>query len=1044
MAESKPIQGDQLIAADWLTDKIKAGEELLHVLKQTETTIKSINKATTAKLQASKGTSSKDLKEQNALINESTKQRQVLVALEAKQIQIETQLAKAKKAAADFDKKKLMDDEKALKKIEQMNSAYATAQKRLTALKNEYRDLAVAGKGADKYTQDLLKEITLLDTELKEVDASMGVFTREVGNYKNAVKDALSETDAFSAGFSKLDAQSQAVITGLNGIIKQLKGVEAAQDNAAAGSKRLSTALKITGIGLILTALASLASFFNSSREGAKEFDIMMNRVSATIDIALRGLIAYGKGLILTFKALGNEIRGAFSVGQKSADYYAKAAEQSAEATELFAHAFDNAVDNIDKQIDALDRLTDKIYEYEDQINQLQIIQKKAMMDEEDYNEIRNNSNRTLNEINEALEQSIIAREKAARAQKGIADRELEIAQLQIERDFVKTGLMQSEIDLIRQNGVEWFLNSKYTLKASSDSINALKEKYLATLEANDALDDLNRQEAERIMATNQAQITAEIELIRSKKLGADGQIQILKDLVADEKIQLEKREQSFLDLSKAQEEGLAEEIRLLTQYKNIAGDLVLSEAEILDLINEKDQVRLANRLTELRQTKLSEEQYIELSKVILEAQNNEVDREKILKKLQEERIQRQEKILQLERETVIIEQQSVLEEIQNIEEQRQQIYADSNTQILQQNNVFNKQLLAQNQQAADQYELLLKEEYKQRQFLADKQYEIDRTNIENSVTDEFLRNAQLEKLQAQYNANRAKLEQEYTEKSEAFKTKRFQDDIIRENRRTQVIVENLQKTTAAVQEELDRRQQIQNDQRQRELDQIERAIDKQRDLAQRGQDNQLAFEEKQREKALLAQQDAERRAAREKENLQLAEALLNAYNARLQQPNANPSLAAVQALSDVLLFKGLAKGLVQFAAEGNDRVQGPGTRTSDSIPFMLSKDEGVVHAEANMGNPGVVAALNAGTFNDMYMPRHDLSAEVPASGVRQIQVAAMMQKNRDSEIVALLTEIKNLPRDNWNWDEHDNAVQTRIERGMKHVIKHVKSKPKI
>lgn len=45
--------------------------------------------------------------------------------------------------------------------------------------------------------------------------------------------------------------------------------------------------------------------------------------------------------------------------------------------------------------------------------------------------------------------------------------------------------------------------------------------------------------------------------------------------------------------------------------------------------------------------------------------------------------------------------------------------------------------------------------------------------------------------------------------------------------------------------------------------------------------------------------------------------------------------------------------------ARGTSYVQGPGTETSDSIPAMLSKGEGVVNAKANRMFPGVVGAMN-------------------------------------------------------------------------------------
>lgn len=56
--------------------------------------------------------------------------------------------------------------------------------------------------------------------------------------------------------------------------------------------------------------------------------------------------------------------------------------------------------------------------------------------------------------------------------------------------------------------------------------------------------------------------------------------------------------------------------------------------------------------------------------------------------------------------------------------------------------------------------------------------------------------------------------------------------------------------------------------------------------------------------------------------------------------------------------------------AKGTSFVQGPGTETSDSIPAMLSRGEGVVTAKANRKYPGLVQYMNdtaEGLYNPLY-----------------------------------------------------------------------------
>jgi hypothetical protein len=74
--------------------------------------------------------------------------------------------------------------------------------------------------------------------------------------------------------------------------------------------------------------------------------------------------------------------------------------------------------------------------------------------------------------------------------------------------------------------------------------------------------------------------------------------------------------------------------------------------------------------------------------------------------------------------------------------------------------------------------------------------------------------------------------------------------------------------------------------------------------------------------------------------------------------------------------------------ARGTSYVQGPGTTTSDSVPAMLSKGEGVVNAKANSMFPGVVGAMNDASVG-IWSP---LMSMLRNSGGAPAQVASPMQ----------------------------------------------------
>lgn len=75
---------------------------------------------------------------------------------------------------------------------EQINlgNAYDQQSAKLNNLRRAYKDLAVQNKQNSAEAQELLAEITRLDGELKTIDATVGQFQRNVGNYAGAFSNA--------------------------------------------------------------------------------------------------------------------------------------------------------------------------------------------------------------------------------------------------------------------------------------------------------------------------------------------------------------------------------------------------------------------------------------------------------------------------------------------------------------------------------------------------------------------------------------------------------------------------------------------------------------------------------------------------------------------------------------------------------------------------------------------------------------------------------------------------------------------------------------
>ena len=349
--------------------------------------------------------------------------------------------------------------------------------------------------------------------------------------------------------------------------------------------------------------------------------------------------------------------------------------------------------------------------------------------------------------------------------------------------------------------------------------------------------------------------------------------------------------------------------------------------------------------------------------------------------------------------------------EIDKINERYEKILAeqDKNIAAIQKISLDNK----------DYNLFLLEEQYNEEKKLGDKANKQKLDDLQKQILEE-------KKLLIQ---KRADIEKEGKNIAEQEAIQNKADIDIKKLRAEKQAEDNLKLNTKLNEEitrllliEIDKRSKKEQDAFDRDLKKRAETIDIQRKLAEDGLDNQLAFEEAQRDKAELKKREAEEKAQKEKEITQLVDAYFNALNARLQTKGTNPSTAAALALSDVLLAKGISKGIAQVAKDGNEDVQplnGVGGQIGvDDIPFMLTRNEAVVTREANMKHKGVVKSLNDGTFEQKF-------------------------QNKDNEkMITLLEEIKNKPVQQVNVEGITAIIESVYSNNRTDIIKHV-IKPK-
>ena len=1004
MAESDVIKSEQLIEKGIFTDAKKEAKELntaIEALTLSFSELVKIQKDGLANIKKIGGaTDAKSLKATQEELNKVTEARKKAQEVDKVRLEFTKKFeAQRKKEFDDFQKQKKNSDEyiKA-QAIQALTDKARIARLKATAIL-ENQQIGLEQKLLATNTLLRLDRAALVRTDINygeqlkrinaELDANNELIKNNsdkqkqqslnVGNYSESVQDALEKTGLFGGVIGKVTQ----FVELYEASIVVLTGAEKANTVAT----EVNAEAHVANTAAIKTEEAATQKLSLAKRA--------FNAITSPAGIA----IAAGAAIFALTKYIAG-INKAFSdffglLGAKLQDLVATGSEF--EKLKILTIAYRDSINRLNQELQILqDNEGDLLAVYNDSTLALGI-RKKAL---QDY---------TI--------AAIEAKEKAVE----IAQQELDIANQEVKAQESLIGAGKGQAD------------AEFYTKQSE----AIQKLY----DANDKLNDFKNIEIPKMnRQTFDEEIINDIELIRSKKLGADSQIETLRTQINDENTLLAERRKALDDFTKAQQQAQDEETKLLEKFG-------LKKAEIDDLIATKDAVALAKKIKALENIRLNEAEQAELAKVVLEVQKSELERKALGNKLDEKEIANKKELLRLTDELNQVQLQRKVDESEQALKEQQLKTQQRQDESLASFNLFSrkKQKIAENQ--------IEKEVELEKQLLADQQAALTAKNKK-----------ELDDIQAQMDAGTKEIEiglaerklveeknrteqdritaksTELVKKAEEEKAK-YQKKLTRE--RTVDTLKNINEVTAAFEQELDKRNALESKQADRAISKQESTIDKQRNLAERGLSNTLAFEEQKREEMELANREREERNARVQEALQLAQTFNAFLQAALKQTPAPTGVQAItQATTNTFLAKGIAKGLVQFAADGNNMIEGAGTTTSDSIPFMLSKKEAVVKARENIKHNDAVVDLNAGVFGKKWMPIADLDEVKQKSTAQNIASSLAIQNN--NEIKQLLADIKNKPVQMVNVDQLGQLVETVYKEGVKKVTTHAKSRPRV
>lgn len=941
-------------------------------------------------------------------INDETKKANDLYLLSAKvkkaEAQANTELERQRKAKAQADKAEIETNKKKADSIKKEKDAYGQLSAELSKLKREAKNLGaemIALEKAGKKDTDQFRALAsqyiiaknnaaALDKKVKDLDSTVGDNQRNVGNYKQSIKDAANELGLFGGETQKVANIFKIWIQALRTSKAETEANAFATDAAAVASskwgkaiKAVGTSFKAIGITALIGILGSIAASFKTTETGIVKFEAVMNSLGSIIKVFIGRLGQFGSGLVDYFPALFKDIsNGAINAKNKIAEFFGatKQAELStnntAEALEKMKHAFDGVSDAIKKTVDlefelaALRRQNRK-----DNLKDAELIRKYAS-EVEILNQIADDQTLSFQEREDAANKSLEASKKSTEAE--IRQRRRAVAEAQKELDIRK-------------------LQNEDTLDAQEKLAEAL-----------DALDDAETKKDIQRLQGEQRRRT-----IRIKQL--TNQIQLIEQTFDKEK---ELRDKDIADAEKTfkQRQQLIDDLDALSKEKyekevSRVSDAVGKRIDANELMMISDEEALAAKIKSFKLGDKAED-------LLLKAITN--------RKAEIKGIVDQNKDLNKSVIEDLKKQKEAENDLRNEKIRGLQITLDNELKAAGKNIALQKEILAKTSQLKRD-KLKADAEFEKKKVTDDKtlSYELQAKKI--LVIDEKLKNDLLEN------------EYDYNDKLKVLRKEQLKQALAVANQITDGIADGLNK-----------RSEIEQQADQRDIDIRKRTIEIQTQLAAQGQDNvlaeSLAAADRAEEKKLA---DA-KRAQEQQANIELTKIFFNALDKAMEK-DGNPILAFGEALGEVglaktiisrLLSGGFYEGTESLSADGKNVVRLPG-EGKDNLLIRAHEGERIMGVEdskaiAGLSNKEVKDAALMYMNNDferLYIPNYN-AANTTTTVIKQDNGLAALANVFAQKIDSLERTIENKPVQQITLGSRMGEYEEQIQRKGITIIK--------
>lgn len=637
-------------------------------------------------------------------------------------------------------------------------------------------------------------------------------------------------------------------------------------------------------------------------------------------------------------------------------------------------------------------------------------------LDEEDFREISNDTTIGFKERNIALNKSIELSKQRTK---------LAVESARIELDVINKQVAAAN------SGIK---------KASPEILDKQAEAQKKLNEALDQQNDVVRESAELLRKRNVEEATAAVELLRSKKLSYGEQQAILEDQLKDERRQLEDRRKINKELLLNQNETTKEEIKLFKEKTGIQFD----ENKLL---NETDQIKLANQLKSIKQTDeegklvgIGEEAIQTLAKIVKEYQENRIKNAQNIKVLDEEEIKRNERLAQIQKERTIQQLQDKVGDTQKLADDRTTVYEDTNEKILKEENLFNGKMDKLRKIQFDLMEAAIIQNAEAQKELLQAQADADIQRVNDSIKDEKIKAAEIKKINEKLAIDLANVEDEERKKEREINKQKLEDEKKLNQERVKLAAERTDSIVGKVDEALDKRSQKNIDRINKEQEAQEKALERAQDRAERGLSNDLELQQRkaaelEARKAEQAKKDARR------EKLTTFYNLLSGYakeNAQTALFKAGRDMAESEIIALAFAEKG---GIIGDITDKTLLKNGTLSKTHKSGDRLVvaSPNEGMLN-ETQINNLGGKQAF----YDLATMLNNPINDDVLFPKVPYFTPVAYRNDNGEvaKEIRDLKKTIEDKPVSYAHLNNAGDVINTTIERGVKHILKVVSKKP--